>query len=74
LLASLGELACILAALIALPAWLMRQSSPGAEKGRTPEHSFELARVRPRSREAPVREHATGIDGAPRPDSGDPLR
>jgi hypothetical protein len=72
LLASLGELACIAAALVALPAWLLRRSARDLERG-TParEHAFDLARVRARSREAPVRGHATWEEGTPSPSSSD---
>ena len=68
LLASLGELACITAALVALPAWLLRHVAPSA--GRAPEeHAFDLARVRARSRGAPRRGPVTWADETSGPGS-----
>ncbi len=60
LLASLGELACITAALVALPAWLLRR--PGRAVAR--EHAFDLARVRARTGGAPAARARTWADDA----------
>ena len=69
-LASLGELACITAALVALPAWLLRRPAR-AEKAVSREHALDLARVRAQARGggAPAPGRMTWADDASPPTS-----